>query len=68
MEDGGGKLKAEVVQRDAPTLMGGKTGRTPLAMLRYKSSTSRPEVFQIAFFHLRYKAGGTPEKRRHFFL
>ncbi len=61
-------VKVEVVQRDAPTLMGGKTGRTPLAILRYKSAKSRPEVFQIAFFHLRYQSGGTAEKRRHFFL
>lgn len=71
-EEGGNlkpeSLRAVVVQRDAPVLMGGKTGRAPLAMLRYKSSKSRPEVFQIAFFHLRYEAGGTAEKRRHFFL
>lgn len=63
----GKKAKIEVVQRDHPIALTGKTGRTPLAMLLRKNDSWR--VFQIAMFHLRYETS-LPAKgpRTHFFL
>jgi hypothetical protein len=67
----GGKLvdgaKVEVVQRAAPFVTAGTTGRAPLAMLLYGRRV--PQVFQIAMFHLRYETSQPTEgRRRHWFL
>ena len=69
-----GKLEAKpakpqvtVVQRAFPIALTGKGGLAPLAQLFRKND--RWQVFQIAFFHLRYVTS-QPAKgpRQHFFL
>ena len=63
----GKKAKVEVVQRDHPIALTGKTGRAPLAMLLRKNDVW--QVYQIAMFHFRYETN-QPAKgpRTHFFL
>lgn len=66
-----GKLDAEkvvVVQRAAPFIMAGETGRAPLALLLYEDDRAFPQIWQIAMFHYRYETVQPAEgKRRHFF-
>jgi hypothetical protein len=64
----GKRSKVEVVQRESPFVTLGATGRAPLALLVYKDE--RPQVFQIAMFHLRYETSLNREtgERKHFFL
>lgn len=58
----------EVVQRDAPSVMAGKTGRAPLALLSYEDPGA-PRVWQVAMFHFRYETVQAAEgPRRHYFL
>lgn len=59
--------KVEVVQRAAPFVTQGDTGRAPLAMLLYGRKV--PQVFQIAMFHFRYETTlPVNGRRRHWFL
>ncbi len=61
------KSRVEVMQAAHPISAGGDSGRAPLAMVVYKGG--RPQVFQIAMFHLRYEtATQTNGPRKHFFL
>lgn len=60
--------KVEVVQRAAPVVTEGVTGRAPLAMLLY-GERQVPQVFQIAMFHYRYMTTlPVHGRRRHWFV
>ncbi len=61
------KSTVEVVQREVPLVIEGKTGRHPLALL--VRTNGLWQVFAVTMFHLRYETSLSSDgTRKHYFL